>query len=542
MSLLYRIKAVALFGCLLFSSRSFALDYFWSNGVGANGPNPSIACAADGQQVYAKNPNQAFAKSEVETLEGLSAYCRHYYTNTPASGADDTTKAYKGASSIITRRGDSCPTRTGPYDPVTGICKPQQQPQYEPGEKCKDQGTANPSNPKIWDDTVNACVNFTEAKGDAPCTYIANAGSLGTAYTVSGNLDKVGNAVAPPTFIDEILSCQVRTISSSECTINVKGAISCNVIGKLTGKANPAGDVNAADALCPNGKCPVKEPETQTKEEDCNLVSDGAGGSSCTESKKTETLGSQNCGLVNGEYKCVTRFPRSNGIGIKTNTSKQNLPDGSVQVTTVKNSTHTVCSDVNTCTEKTSTTMTKAITSPSGTTKTEASCKGTCTPDGNGLESNPNAGTGNGKGNGEEGGAGTASTTDDCTVPPPCDGDPFLCAVLKQQHIDTCKLMAGPTDQERSEMQGRIDVQKSAMQANQEAMDSKVNDLLGGFKSASTGVGSGGGKCLPDIKFSVLGHSLTLAFSKTCDALSFLRYAVLAAAYLFAARVVIREV
>ncbi len=54
------------------------------------------------------------------------------------------------------------------------------------------------------------------------------------------------------------------------------------------------------------------------------------------------------------------------------------------------------------------------------------------------------------------------------------------------------------------------------MQSNQDAMDSKVNDLLSVFKSASSGAGSGAGKCLPD--------------------------AVLAEAYLFAARVVIREV
>lgn len=541
MGALYRIKAAALFGCLLFSSRGFAVDYFWSNGVGADGPNPSVVCAADGQQAYAGNPNQSFAKSEVEALDGFRADCRHYYRNTPASGADDTTKMYKGAIGIVNRRGDSCPTRTGPYDPATGMCPPQLQPPYEPGEKCDDQTGASKLNPYIFDPSVGQCVKFFNAGQQASCKYMGNNFVNPIAYAVAGNIDSTGNAVAPPTFTSDSMSCQAKTISSSECTLNVRGAVSCNVLGMFTGEVNNEGINNAADALCPNGKCPVKEPETQTKEEGCKPVGDGAGGSSCTESKQTETQGLQSCGLVNGEYTCITRLPRSNGIGIKTNISKQNMSDGSVQVTTVKNSTHTVCSDVKTCTEKTSTTTTKTITSPAGTTKTEASCKGTCTPDGQGLESNPNAGTGNGKG-GEEGSAGTASTTEDCTAPPPCDGDPFLCAVLKQQHIDTCKLMAEPTDQERSEMQGKIDAQKSAMQANQEAMDSKVNDLLSGFKSASTGVGSGGGKCLPDIKFSVLGHSLTLPFSKACDALSFLRYAVLAAAYLFAARVVIREV
>lgn len=538
MGIYIRSITVALLSCLFYCNSALATDYYWSDGY-SSAANPAEACNLSGRHTYSGHPNQLFDHSEMESVAGNTSYCQHYFTwNLP-----DVSGVYKGGKSQVRLYGSTCPTGTGPYNPITGICDPQEH-KLQPGEKCEDQGASNRSDPKIWDDTVNACVKFTESQGDAPCAYIAsqNPSAPGTSYTVAGVLDKGGNAVAPPSFADSSLSCQVKTISSSECTINVQGAVSCNVMGKLTGKANGAGTNNVKDATCTAEKpCERKVPEITTTQAPCIPVGNGAGGSSCTETKKTEAQGSQNCGLVNGIYKCITRLPRSNGIGIKTNISKQNLPDGSVQVTTVKNSTHTVCSDVKTCTEKTSTTTTNTITSPSGTTKTEASCKGTCTPDGHGLESNPNAGTGNGKG-GEEGSAGTASTTDDCMAQPPCDGDPFLCAVLKQQHIDTCKLMAGPTDQERSEMQGRIDAQKSAMQANQEAMDSKVSDLLSGFKSASTGAGSGGGKCLPDIKFSVFGHSLTLAFSSACDALSFLRYAVLAAAYLFAARVVIREV
>lgn len=539
MGISIRFIAGALLGCSIYSNSVLATDYYWSDGI-SSAANPAEACNLAGKSTYSNHQNQIFDHSEITGVEGDYASCQHYFV----WSLPDTQGVHRGTSSLLRLYGSTCPTGTGPYNPITGICDPQEH-KLQPGDKCEDQGAANRSDPKIWDDTVNACVKFTESKGDAPCSYIASqsSSSSGTAYTIAGVLDKGGNAVAPPSFADSSLSCQVKTISSSECTITVQGSISCNVIGKLTGKANGAGINSIKDATCTAEKpCEQKTPEITTTQDPCIPLGDGSGGSSCTETKKTETQGSQNCGLVNGVYKCITRLPRSNGISTKTNVAKQALPDGSVQITTVKNATNTVCSDVNTCTEKTSTTTTKTITSSSGTTKTEVSCKGTCTPDGQGLESNPSAGTGSGNGNNsEEGSDGTASATDDCVTPPLCDGDPFLCAILKQQHIDTCKLMAAPTDQELSEMQGRVDAQYSAMQVNQDSMDSKVNNLLNGFKSASTGTG-GGGKCLPDIKFSVLGHSMTFAFSKTCEALGFLRYAVLAAAYLFAARIVAREI
>ncbi|WP_350650246.1 hypothetical protein, partial [Pseudomonas sp. HY13-MNA-CIBAN-0226] len=68
----------------------------------------------------------------------------------------------------------------------------------KPGDKCDDQTGGSAANPMIWDDTVNKCVRLSESQGDAPCTQIKNQGGSGTAYTVAGNLDKGGNAVAPP--------------------------------------------------------------------------------------------------------------------------------------------------------------------------------------------------------------------------------------------------------------------------------------------------------------------------------------------------------
>jgi hypothetical protein len=418
------------------------------------------------------------------------------------------------------------------------------------GEKCDDQTGGSSNNPMIWNGS--ACVLFTESEGDAPCAYIAgiNPGGAGTAYTVAGNISSTGAAVAPPTFVDSALSCQVQTVSSSECTINVAGSVSCNVIGKFTGIANPTGEKDAADSLCTAEKpCPIKEPKTETKEESCVPSGTGGGGTTCTQTKETTAEGSQQCGSVNGAYKCITKQPSSNGLSTTIKAASETLPDGSVKVTTVKDSSNTVCTDVKTCTTSTSTTTTHSTTSPSGGTKTDTSCTGKCTSTGGGVDTLPGAGTGTGSGNGTctgpncgEGGGGTASTTDDCAAPPPCDGDPFQCAILKQAHIDTCKLMAPPDSELTATWDAKIAKSQADVATAQTAMDTQVNTLLGGFTAATSGGGAGAGKCLPDVPFSVMGHTMSMEFSKACDSISFVRMAILAMAYLFAARIVFKEV
>lgn len=543
MSLFTRVKAAALFGCLLFSMQSFAVDYYWTDGY-VSQSSASAFCNAVGSAQYPGDPR--YTRSDVTFKSQTRVMCAFYFKYASASS-----EQFSYAYSYANRAGDGCSGGKA-YDPVLGMCVAAEEP-LKPGDKCKDQTGGTTSNPMIWDDTVSKCVQFTDSKGDAPCTYMASQGGSGTAYTVTGNIDSGGNAVAPPSFADSSISCQVQTISSSECTLNVAGAVSCNVIGKLTGKANAQGTVDAADAACPGGNCPAKEPQTNTSETGCAPVGTGGGGSACTQTKETTQEGTQQCGTVNGAYKCITKQPYSNGINTTINASSQTLPDGSVKVTTVKESTNTVCTDVKTCTVKTSTTTTHSTTKPNGSTTTETSCKGACTPNGGGLETNPNAGTGNGNGTGTGGngtctgddcgeGEGTAATTDSCLTPPACDGDPFQCAILKQAHIDTCKLMAPPTAAEQAAADAKVNAAYAALDAHQSALDQQASTLLGQFQSSTPGSGTGGGKCLPDFQFSVMGMSQSMEFSKVCDSISWVRLMVLAGAYLFAARIVSREV
>jgi hypothetical protein len=525
-----------------------AADYSWGNGSGNGGsPDPGSACTIGGQTQYAGSSIQLFDHAEVVGVDGTTAFCQYYFTYTAASGVDDTTLVRAGVRDSVYRIGSQCPANTGPYVPTTGVCTAAT-PQLKVGDKCADQTGGSPSDPMIWDGT--GCVHFTTSEGDAPCAYIAGLGnSTPQAYSVVGNIDATGNAVAPPEFAGSALKCAVGTISTSDCTVNVAGAVSCNVIGKILDHANPSGTQNAADALCTDSKpCAPKDPVVETKTEACTPVGTGSGGTTCTETKQTTADGEQQCGTVNGAYKCVTKQPASNGLTTNISATSQTLGDGSVKVTTVKDSTLTVCTDVKTCTTKTSTTTTHSTTSPSGTTKTDTSCKGTCNTSGGGVETTPNAGTGTGDSGtctGDkcgDGGAGTAATTEDCATPPPCNGDPFQCAILQQAHIDTCKLMAMPDDKTNTEWNAKIAKSQADQVAAQTAMDTQVNSLLGGFQSATGGGGTGGGKCLPDVPFDVMGHTMNMEFSKTCDAISFVRLIILAIAYLAAAKIVYKEV
>lgn len=534
MGLLTRFKVAALFGCLLFASQSFAVDYYWTFMGNGHYSSAISACPASVGD-YNGRPT---------TFEKLQWY---------SDASADCLYRWHPDASLITngtvgRYGDGCPAGAT-YNSQTGACDKGNE--YEPGDKCDDQTGGTSANPMIWDETVSKCVQFTDSKGDAPCQFMKSKGGTGTAFTVAGNLDSGGNAVAPPTFIDGSISCQMQTISSSECTINVEGAVSCNVMATLTGKGQ-AGAADAADALCPNGNCPVKEPLTTSKEEGCTPTGTGGGGSTCTQVKETNQEGTQQCGTVNGAYKCITKPPYKNGITTEIKATSETLSDGSVKVTTVKDSTQTVCTDVKTCTSQTSTTTTVTTTRPNGSTSTQTGCKGACSPNGGGLETNPNAGSGNnGNGNGGggtggngdgEGGDGTASTTDSCAAVVPCDGDVFLCAIVQQAHIDTCKIMAPPTAEQQANADALVNKAQADLTAHQSDLDAKASGLLAEFQSASNGSGGGSGKCLPDFNFSVMGMTQSMEFSKTCESISWVKLLVLAGAYLFAARVVFREI
>lgn len=531
MNTLIRRFAGVILGFLLVVNVAYAETYYWVKGS-TQYPSASAAC-----------PSTISAYGLEWSLVGP-----HFYNE--ASAQCDYVYPPDGGHMLqysLSRYGDGCPTGST-YNSTTGGCE---QTALQPGEKCADQTGATAQNPFIWDPVVSQCVKFfQDASNLASCKYMATyLSNEPTAYEVTGVINSAGLPSAPPTFSGNALDCQAQTISSSECTVNVAGEAKCNVMATFTGEVNAGGTVDAGDDQCPNGVCPVKEPQTQTTDEGCNPVSNGSGGSTCTQTKETVVDGTQQCGQVNGAYTCIAKPPASNGVTTAITATTETLGNGDIQVTTVKDSTLTVCSDINTCTSSHSVTTSHTTTKPSGSTTTSSSCTGSCTSSGGGVETVPGAGTNAGTGTGTctgddcgQGGDGTADVAQACTDVPPCDGDPFQCAILRQAHIDTCKLMAGPTSAETAAQDAKINAEYAALDAHQTTLDSQVGTLLGGFQSATTGGGSGGGQCLPDIPFSAMGYSQTIEFSRVCEPLSFVRLALLAGAYLIAARIVSKEV
>lgn len=538
-----RYFAFGLFAFMAFVNSAFAQTTFYWNRYGSTEQFPSAYAACPGSIQI--NMVLSGTLSGVNYTGGGFGNCNYKY----GANNDD----YPTYS--LSRGGDACPP-DNVYDEVIGGCviPPPPDPTLENGDKCEDQTGATAQNPFIWQASTSTCVKFFDADDEASCKYMGAHLNTPSSYTVAGVINSSGNAVAPPTFAATSMSCTAATVSSSECSINVSGAISCNVLATFTGEVN-GGSVDAQDALCGAGlgACPDQEPKVTTAEQPCVPAANGSGGTSCTQSKETVSEGQQNCGTVNGSYKCFTKLPSSNAIITQINSSSQTLPNGSVEVTVVKDSSNMVCTDVGKCTTTHSTTTTKSTSSTSGGTSTSSSCSGICTPAGGGVETLPTAGagaTGPGAGGGgtggngegeEEGPDGSASAIDDCELPPPCDGDPFQCAILIQAHKDTCKLMQGPTVAEKAQAEAKIAESVALVAAAQSEMDSTAMGLLGAFQSSISGGSTGGAACLPDVPLSVMGHTVIMEFSKTCPSLAFLRYAVLATAYLFAAGVIFRE-
>ncbi|KPX17679.1 virulence factor TspB C-terminal domain-related protein [Pseudomonas syringae] len=429
------------------------------------------------------------------------------------------------------RQGSQCPDGGSLNQDGTACGLPE--PEMLDGQMCADQQGHSVGNPMVYDKTTSKCVALADSDLDTTCSYFAGRGE--TAYSVAGQLDVGGNAVAPPTFTGQ-MGCQVATVSSSECTLNVQGAISCNVTAKFTGKVGESSGPDPRDAGCEGNKCKVVEQTTSVTDNPCVMS-----GNSCTAETESSTTGKQNCGSVNGSYTCITVKPTSSGTKTQTTSTSETNPDGSIKTTKTDTVTKTKCTDVKTCTDSKSTTTTTSTINKTGQiTGTSTVCTGTCGTGSSVGGSGNGTGNGTGNGDGEEEGDGTASESDDCTIPPKCDGDAYLCSILRQEFINSCAERALPTDKEKAEFEVLLAKQKTELDDNQKTLDEKVGSLVNQFQSASS-AGSTGGRCFEDKSFAVMGHSFSLPFSEVCSILEWFRYAVLAAAYLISFRLLTKD-
>jgi len=376
---------------IFFASASFADTYYWTSGGPQDEHFPSALAACPSSVNLSYAANNPVPVTSVKFTSPNSGSCV-YFVEGKYGGTDN----YQGSS--VGRYGDSCPDGAT-YNDLTGSCDLAAQ---SDGEKCLDQtGSKGPGDPMIFSSKSGKCVLFSESDDDATCHYLGSSGGSGTSYTVAGNWDG-GVPSAPPTFTSGGLSCEVSTVSTTECVTNTKGEVSCTVIGKFNGNTNNKTDiVDAKDAACLDASC--KPPEAQTKTEDKPCVYSGGGDSqSCTSETSTDKQGTQSCGTVNGALTCVYSKPNSLGTKIDTTVTSQTAPDGSKTITKTDNATKTNCTDIKACTTSSSTTVTTSHQNAAGqSTGTSSTCKGACNSDGTGITPGKGDGTGDGSGDGD---------------------------------------------------------------------------------------------------------------------------------------------
>lgn len=413
------------------------------------------------------------------TRGSITWICYAHYNESPADVFEN--------FGTVSRIGTQCPAGTE-YNSVTGQCK-------------------NP----------NKCAEYKDE-------------------TFRGSVDTKPQAYAPSKF--SFHGCEAIFTGNTICKVMTSGVGNCNGPAKLTGEPLSEQQESAPDSPdCDIENCEALYPPASESEEPCveNTV---AGVTTCTSTKKTSKPGIVN---YDNSKDPPTRVenPKATSTEIVTNktTSTVTGSDGTKTTSTVYVYKTTDCKGVNDCKELTGESTETGVIKPDGTViPPTTSCTGVgCT---GGV---PGSSDGDGEGDGD-GDNGSASTTGDCAVPPPCEGDLVLCAILGQSHIDTCKLMAGPTAAELGDLAGKTAAEYSALDGHQATLDGQVSTLLSGFESATGGGSGGGGQCLPDVPIDVMGYVVTMEFSRACESLVVLRYAVLAMAYLFAARIVSREV
>uniref|UniRef100_UPI00273A7D7F virulence factor TspB C-terminal domain-related protein n=1 Tax=Pseudomonas sp. RW407 TaxID=2202894 RepID=UPI00273A7D7F len=128
-----------------------------------------------------------------------------------------------------------------------------------------------------------------------------------------------------------------------------------------------------------------------------------------------------------------------------------------------------------------------------------------------------------------------------CDAPIQCDGDAVMCAILQQQHKDTCELMADPSDEEKSKFEQDKATEETKVDQLQEQLDDKASSIFADFQTKASG-SEYGGACLTDQTVDVMGHEITFKWSVACPYLLWLRYALIAMAYFYAARIISRAI
>lgn len=163
----------------------------------------------------------------------------------------------------------------------------------------------------------------------------------------------------------------------------------------------------------------------------------------------------------------------------------------------------------------------------SGSGQEQPPTTGTCVP--TPTTPCPSTGTGSGSTNG------TYSGTGDCGTAPQCSGDVLQCGIIMQEWRNSCRETA-ITDGDKQTAQGLVDDAEGDYQDIQGEANSDADGFFSDFQSKLNS--NSNARCPTDIRVAIMDGEIDIPFSKACDFFKLLRVAVLAVAYLAAARIV----
>ncbi len=165
---------------------------------------------------------------------------------------------------------------------------------------------------------------------------------------------------------------------------------------------------------------------------------------------------------------------------------------------------------------------------------------GTGTGTGPGPGTGPGTGTGTGTGedgeDGEDGGGGGGGGkgfAGSCISGFTCKGDAIQCAIAREQHIRNCKLF--DTESDESKLYEKDKDKKGNQTKDLEG--NKEEDISSKIKTSSA---IGGGSCIANKQFTVMGVSFTIPFNEVCPYLRAAGDALVAVAFLIAMRILTR--
>lgn len=336
---------------VLFSSSSFAVDYYWVvPGFPGNFSGPTQAANAFIASQHASSPpsqiNYRLGNTRYHSPSHMQ-FCHLFdYAGTSNTNNSCWTDVY--------RYGDSCPDGAD-ADPVTGECL------GPPPDPCKEK------------EGLKVAVSRS---GRAPDDFYGVTPS-GLGYV------KVNNAC--------VGGCIVEIVDP-RCKAWTSGIYSCRLGVIHAGVSCPA--ESAGPDLDNSDPGPVEPPQTVTEEKPCNYTTDANGDQVCESSKSTEKEG-QTCGTVNGVETCVDTAPSKNGIDIRTDIKTEPTPDGGSKTTKTDTATVTKCDGIGKCVTTTTTTKTTTTKDGAGNeTGSKTECKGPGCKSGGGVKDGTGEGTG----------------------------------------------------------------------------------------------------------------------------------------------------